>query len=95
MVFLKNSLKTRPATARLSRACWSVTSAENRRNRPSYTAEKAEPEAFWIRMGSCTGGSKNLVPLGAHIPSGNNAAAFRIEGLTGEEATRSPRSVPL
>ena len=57
---------------------------------PEHAAEKAELEALWIKMGNCTGGNKNLVPLGVYVPSENKTATFRIEGLTEEEANKVP-----
>ena len=57
---------------------------------PEHTAEKAELEALWIKMGNCLGGTKYLQPIGTYVPSENNAAVFHIEGLTQQEANAVP-----
>lgn len=57
---------------------------------PEHAAETAELEALWVKMGNCTGGTKQLQPIGTFVPSENKVAKFHIEGLSKEEAEAVP-----
>ncbi len=57
---------------------------------PENAVETTELEALWVKMGNCTGGTKQLEPMGVYVPSEKNVATFHIEGLTREEADAIP-----
>lgn len=57
---------------------------------PEHAAEQAELEALWIKMGNCTGGTKQLQPIGVYVPSQSKTAVFHIEGLNEQEKKQIP-----
>ena len=57
---------------------------------PEHTAEAAELEALWVKMGNCVGETKSLQPIGVYIPSENKTASFHIEGLSEQEKASIP-----
>ena len=57
---------------------------------PEHAAEKAELEALWIKLGNCTGDTKQLQPIGVYMAATDRTAVFHIEGLSEQEKNSVP-----
>ena len=56
----------------------------------ALSAEAAELEALWIKLGNCIGATKQLQPIGVYVPSENKTVVFHIEGLSEQEKKQIP-----